>query len=309
MTNFSHNFAGSGAIRADSIDVTGTVTATSFVGALTGDTTGTHTGTVTTSDLTMDNVKFVTPPPNTSAELVAATGLTSVAGWRLDQVGVAGNVTSFGNLAGTIATAGTPTFGHPLAKSDGSTLRSMYFDGLTGDACSANVLDPASSSFIAGGRFALVADPGGTAHTLMGRFKAGVSNLGWGVRATDAGDIVVFIGDASAVDFSFTLASAVLTIGAPPVEVVVQLDRSGAQPILRARYSRDGVTLGSNSVTCTALGTLTSASQEFGFGAIPSAAPAYNGGAAAQWAFFASGTQAEGASKAQTVAQGLGWEQ
>lgn len=35
MTNFSHNFAGSGALRADSIDVTGTVTATSIVGTLT----------------------------------------------------------------------------------------------------------------------------------------------------------------------------------------------------------------------------------------------------------------------------------
>ena len=35
MTNFSFNFAGSGALRADSIDVTGTVTATSIVGALT----------------------------------------------------------------------------------------------------------------------------------------------------------------------------------------------------------------------------------------------------------------------------------
>ncbi len=32
MTNFSHNFAGAGAITADSIDVTGTVTAAAFSG-------------------------------------------------------------------------------------------------------------------------------------------------------------------------------------------------------------------------------------------------------------------------------------
>ena len=34
MTNFSYNFAGAGALRADSIDVTGTVTAASLVGTL-----------------------------------------------------------------------------------------------------------------------------------------------------------------------------------------------------------------------------------------------------------------------------------
>ena len=68
------------------------------------------------------------------------------------------------------------------------------------------------------------------------------------------------------------------------------------------------MTLGNNSVTCTALGTLTSAGQEFGFGAVPAATPAYNGGTWAQWAWYASGTQAEGATKAQTISQGLGWE-
>ena len=35
MTNFSHNFAGSGAIHADSVTVTGTVTAGALVGPLT----------------------------------------------------------------------------------------------------------------------------------------------------------------------------------------------------------------------------------------------------------------------------------
>lgn len=35
MTNFSHNFAGAGALRAGSVDVTGTVTAGSLIGPLT----------------------------------------------------------------------------------------------------------------------------------------------------------------------------------------------------------------------------------------------------------------------------------
>lgn len=291
------------------LHIAGTVYADAFVGPLTGDTTGTHTGPVATDDLRLRDVRLVAPPPNTSAELLAALGLTGVAAWRLDQVGATGNVASFGDLAATLATAGTPTFGHPLASATGSAARGMYFDASTGDALSANVLDPAASSFIAGARVGFVADPAGTNHMLFGRIKTGATNLGWGVRVTDAGDIVVFVGDAAGTDFSFTLAAAALTIGAAPAEVVVQLDRGGAQPVLRARASRNGVTFANNSVTCTALGTLTSAGQEFGFGPIPAAGPVYNGGTWAQWGWYTSGVQCEGASSPQLRAQGLGWEQ
>ena len=129
MTNFSFNFAGSGALRADSIDVTGTVTATSLVGTLTGNSTGTHTGAVVSDSITLRDVNLIAPPPNTSAELLAQLGLTGVSAWRLDQVGVAGNVSSFGDTATTLATAGTPTFGHPVARS-AETWKARAMSGL-----------------------------------------------------------------------------------------------------------------------------------------------------------------------------------
>ena len=307
MTNFSYNFAGAGAIRADSIDVTGTVTAASLVGPLTGNTTGTHTGPVASTSITLDNAALIAPPPNTSAELLAMTGLTSAAAWRLDQVGVAsGTVASIGNLAGTLTQGGTPTVGHPLAKSDGGTIRSMYFDAGT-DGLTANILDPAATSFVAGVRGAFVADPSGTSHMLMGRVKTGASAAGWAIYVNDSGDLIYYVSDGTNV-FNATFASAVLAVGAAPIEVMWQLDRSGANPILRLRWSRNGATIGSTSVTCTSLATISSTSQEFGFGSVPIATPVFSPGTAVQWAFYATGSQAEGATKAQTVSQGLGWE-
>jgi hypothetical protein len=307
--NHSFNHAGSGALRADSIDVTGTVTATSLVGALTGNSTGTHTGAVVTDDLTLDNVKLIAPPPNTQAELLAALGLTGVSAWRLDQVGVAGNVASFGDTATTLATAGTPTFGHALASATGAAARGMYFDAATLDACSAAVLAPGTTSLIAGARVALVGDPGGTTHFLFGCTKGTAGAPGWSIYVTDTGGIEYLIYDGTH-SFTASMAAAVIPIGAAPIEIIAQIDwTGGSNPTFRARWSRNGVNLGSTSATLTALTTLTVAGQEFGFGAIPAAAPAFNGGAWVQWGWYASGAQTEGATKAQTCAQGLGWEQ
>ena len=311
MTNFSHNFAGAGAVIADSVTVTGTVTAGALVGPLTGDTTGTHTGPVATDALTVRDVAVVAPPPNTSAELLAALApLTSVAAWRLDRVGVAsGTVASMGDLAATLTLAGTPTVGHPQAQANGGTARGMYFDASTTDSLSADVLDPAANSFIAGIRAALVADPGGTDHLLFGRNKAtGGVIPGWSIYVGDNGDLKYWVSDGTHI-FNGTFAATTLTIGSPPIEIVAQLDRSGADPVLRLRWSRYGATISSTSVTMASLGSISTTAQEFGFGAVPAAAPSFNGGAWVQWAWFASGTQAEGSSLAQTCSQGLGWEQ
>ena len=301
----SINHAGMGNIVAES------VTAGALVGPLTGNTTGTHTGPVATDALTVRDVAVVAPPPNTSAELLAALApLTSVAAWRHDRVGVAsGTVASFGNLAATLTIAGTPTVGHPQAKADGGTARGMYFDASTTDSLSADVLDPAANSFIAGIRAALVADPGGTDHLLFGRNKAvGGVIPGWSIYVGDNGDLKYWVSDGTHI-FSGTFAATTLAIGSPPIEIVAQLDRSGADPVLRLRWSRDGATISSTSVTMAALGSISTTAQEFGFGAVPAAAPSFNGGAWVQWAWFASGTQAEGSSLAQTCSQGLGWEQ
>lgn len=306
--NHSFNHAGAGALRADSIDVTGTVTAASLVGPLTGNSTGTHTGAVVTDDLRLRDVSLIAPPPNTQAELLAQLGLTSVAAWRLDQVGVAGSVASFGNVAATLATAGTPTYGHTLAAADGSAVRGMYFDGATTDACSAAVLAPGTTSFIAGARVAFVGDPAGTTHFLFGCVKAAAGAPGWSIYVNDTGGIEYLIYDGTH-SFTGVLAAGVLPLGSAPIEIVVQIDwTGGANPTFRARWSRNGIHLGSASATLTALTTLTSAGQEFGFGAVPAAGPAFNAGTWAQWGWYASGAQTEGASSPQLRAQGLGWE-
>lgn len=309
MANFSHNFAGAGAIVADSVTVTGAVTAGALIGPLTGNTTGTHYGDVTTDNLTLRDVTLLAPPPSTSAELLAALGLTTVAAWRLDQVALAsGAVASFGNQSATLTMAGTPTPAHVLADATGGSARGMYFDDSTGSTLSADVLDPAATSFIAGARVAFVADPGGTNHGLFGRIKAGAPAIGWAIYVSDAGDLQYNISDGTHT-FAATFAAGALAIGTAPIDIVVQLDRSGADPILRLRWSRNGRAISSTTVTCAALATLTSTSQEFGFGAIPTATPAFNGGGWVQWAWYASGTQAEGTSSPQLRAQGLGWEQ
>lgn len=306
--NHSLNHAGAGAIRADSIDVTGTVTAASLVGTLTGNSTGTHTGPVVTDDLRLRDVNLIAPPPNTSAELLAQLGLTGVSAWRLDQVGATGNVSSFGDTATTLATAGTPTFGHPLASSNGGSARGMYFDAATGDACSANVLAPGTTSFISGARVAFVGDPAGTQHFLFGCTKGTLGAPGWSIYVTDTGGIEYLIYDGTH-SFTGVLAAGVLPLGSAPIEIVAQIDwTGGANPTFRCRWSRNGVNLGSTSATLTALTTLTAAGQEFGFGAIPAATPAFNGGAWVQWGWYASGAQTEGATSPQLRAQGLGWE-
>ncbi len=311
MTNFSHNFAGAGAITADSVTVTGTVTAGALVGPVTGDTTGTHYGDVVADNVTIDGVKLIAPWPATNAEFEAATGLTSAAWWRLDRMIAAGTLASLGDVTATLTSAGTLTYGAELVGADGKSWRGIHFDASTGDVLSADVCDPAASSFVAGARVAFASDPAGTGHTLFGRCKyTGVTIWGWQIYVTDAGAIKLWIGDGNiAHTQDVTCVSGVLSVGGPPCEVVFQLDRSGAEPVARVRVSRGGQTLGSSSTTCTSLGTLTTTAQEFGFGPVPAAAPLYNGGAWGQGGFYAAGAQAEGVSLAQTVSQGLGWEQ
>jgi hypothetical protein len=162
-----------------------------------------------------------------------------------------------------------------------------------------------------GGRVGFATDPAGGQHTLMGNFRfTGGLPEGVVVRATDAGSLVIDIGDAAAAHtFSLTCAAALMTAGSAPIDLVVQLDRSGADPVLRARWSRGGYLLGTAALACPALGTLTGTSQELGFGAIPLATPAFNGGGWVQWAWWSTGVQCEGASKAQLVSQGLGFEE
>lgn len=301
MTNFSHNFAGAGAITADSVTVTGAVTAGSLIGPLTGDTTGTHYGPV-------GNEAGRTSPavPANDTAFQAATGL-SAAWWDFSALSGAGSIASKGAVAGTLATAGTLAYGYTLGGQVG-----VHFDSSTGDAIkAAATLLPGTDSIMFGGRVGFATDPGGTDHNLMGNFRwGGAAVEGIGVRITDGGNLLIAVGDPGAAHtFTLTAATALMTAGAAPIDLIVQLDRSGADPVLRVRWCRGGYLLGTAVLTCTALGTLTGTGQELGFGAIPVATPAFNGGGWVQWGFWATGVQCEGASAAQLVSQGLEWEE
>ena len=302
MTNFSHNFAGAGAVIADSVTVTGTVTAGALVGPLTGDTTGTHYGPV-------GNEAGRSSPavPANDTVFQADTGL-SAAWWDFSALAGAGSIVSKGSVAGTLATSGTLAYGYTLGSQVG-----VHFDSSTGDAIRAvATLLPGLNSIMFGGRVGFATDPAGGQHTLMGNFRqTGGQIEGVVIRVDDNGSLIVNIGDAGvAHTFLLTCAPAgFMTVGAAPIDFIVQLDRSGADPVLRARWCRGGYLLGTAALTCAALGTLTGTSQELGFGALQLAAPAFNGGGWVQWGFWATGVQCEGASAAQLVSQGLGFEE
>lgn len=295
MSDMSRNLA------SRNLVVNGTVTAQALIGPLTGDTTGTHYGPV-------GNEAGRSSPavPANDTAFQAATGL-SAAWWDFSALSGAGSVASKGAVAGTLATSGTLAYGYTLGGQVG-----VHFDSSTGDVIKASAtLLPGTSSIMFGGRVGFATDPAGTDHNLFGNFRqTGGSVEGISIRVTDGGNLIVAVGDAAvAHTFTLTAATALMTAGSAPIDYVCQLDRSGTDPVLRVRWCRGGYLLGTASATCASLGTLTGTSQEIGFGAIPLAAPAFNGGGWAQWGFWATGVQCEGASAAQLVSQGLEWEE
>lgn len=296
MSDMSRNLA------SRNLVVNGTVTAQALIGPLTGDTTGTHYGPVGNE---AGRTWAAWPADDTAFQ--AATSL-SAAWWDFSALAGAGSIVSKGAVAGTLATAGTLAYGYTLGGQVG-----VHFDSSTGDAIRAvATLLPGLNSIMFGGRVGFATDPAGGQHTLMGNFRqTGGQIEGVVIRVDDNGSLIVNVGDAGiAHTFLMTCAPAgFMTVGAAPIDFVVQLDRSGADPVLRARWCRGGYLLGTASLTCTALGTLTGTNQELGFGALQLAAPAYNGGGWVQWGFWATGVQCEGASAAQLVSQGLGFEE
>lgn len=239
--------------------------------------------------------------PANDTQFAQRTGL--LASWyRPDWINAAGNVASQG-VAATIVAAGATAQYQKLS----AGLVGMAFPGATGDAVSANVLANGVDSFIAGGRFGHTANAGGlNSHNLLGRIVAGATATGWSIFVADNGDLKYYVADG-VLSFSATLQAAVLPLNARELDVVMQLDRSGADPTARFLWARDGVQLGTATVVMAGLGSLTLAGQEFGSGAIPIGAPAFNGGAWSNFFFCALGTQAAGSGLVERVARGCGF--
>jgi hypothetical protein len=242
------------------------------------------------------------PIPTTNAEFSVRTGLTG-AFYRPDWVNAAGNVVSQGGVAATLVATGATTQYQKLV----SGLVGMGFPAATLDACSANVLPVGNDSLIGGGRFGHVSNAGAlNAHILIGRIVGGATAHGWAIWVQDDGDLVYYFSDG-VLSFSAVFAAGVLTLNERPIDIVVQLDRSGADPTARLLWARDGVVLGTLTVVMAGLGNLTTAGQEFGHGAIPAGAPAFNGGASVHFSFCAIGVQATTASQRDRVARGVGF--
>lgn len=241
--------------------------------------------------------------PETTTQAKACTGLaTSIAFWRFDWLNT-GNAVSLGDLAGTLTSNGTPTLQKLVSGKTGTHLDAA------GDTYSANVLDTAANSFLAGCRVAFVNDPAGTQHNLIGRLNGAL--VGWVIYVGDTGNLQYFFNDGTnSFGATFTGGTAVAAVGDQPIDIIIQLDRSGGSPVMRARWSRNGANIASQTVAMSTLGSLTAAGQEFGFGPIPVAGTGLDGGAGGwvQFAFIGIGVQAEGSTKALLASQRLGWE-
>lgn len=258
---------------------------------------------------TSNGVRIPAPIPSTTAEAKAASGLaTSVAFWRFDRANAAAAPTSFASLGDVAATLTAVSLSSPYQAVMSGRV-GMNVSDATGLAANIGgaVLDPGAGSFLAGGSVGFAVDPAGTEHNLMGRYVAGAHICGWRISVNDSGDLKYEFDDDTHT-FTGTLAAAIMPLGAEPLDIVVQLDRSGTDPVARFRWSRNGVNIGSTSVTMAGLLTLTKANQRFGFGAIPNGAPAYYAGQWVQYAFCGLGVQAEGATRALLASQGHGWE-
>lgn len=294
-----------------SLSVTGAVAAGSFTGPLTGDTTGQHTGDVVVTDgaqgLKLGAVTVQAPLPLTLAQAQEASGMTNVAFLRFDRLNI-GSAASLGNVAVTLAPSGVPAYQAHSSGRHGVHTPTSVGDALSVAVASGDPIDVAALSFLAVIVGSLLTDPNvppGATHTLYGQISGGAR--GWMLYVEDDGDLAYQFSDGTHT-FTAVLAAGFMPVGGPPGYVIVQLDRSGTDPVARFRWGRDGVNVGSANVPMVALGTLWVASQEAGIGAFPVATPAANGGAWVQYVLQAKGVQAEGATKAQLAAQGHGME-
>jgi lysophospholipase L1-like esterase len=251
--------------------------------------------------LTLQSVNVHPEPPETAAECKAAMTLTSVALWRLDWLNLATqSPTNLGDQAGALVVATSPVLQKLV-----SGIVGVHFDG-NGDTYAADILAPAGASFGGAVRCALVTDPSGAQHAIIGRATAGFR--GWQFYFNDAGDLVYFFSDG-VTPVTGTLVAAICPVGGEPFELVFAVDTSGADPVLRARWSRHGVNLGSANVVLTDLvaADLDTAAQTFGLGDFH-AGFTDGSGAWVQFAAFAIGDQVEGATWCLEAARGLGFE-
>lgn len=237
--------------------------------------------------------------PVTDAEFTVRTGIT--ASWyRPDWTNAAGNVISRG-VAGTLVASGATTQYQKLVSGEVG----MGFPAATLDVLSANVLPDGVNSFIAGGRFAHVSNAGAiNSHGLIGRIGP-FPGVGWILTVADNGDLKYYFHDG-ALTFTGTIVAGILPLNAEPLDLVVQLDRLAADPTVYVWWGRRGAQLGTTTIVMAGLGNLTAANQEFGCGAIPSAAPVANGGAWSRF-FFKSNSITAAGDRTALMARNVGF--
>ena len=182
------NHASSGALRADSIDVTGTVTAASLVGRSPATRPATHYG---------DVVRRQRHPDGYGCCRRCRTRTPSSSGHRPDLGGVVAARSDdrdrqprlrWATFTATLATLESPTFGAELVGPDGKSSAGSTStpprETRSRPTCSIRPRRRSSPD----GRVGFASDPSGTGHALIGRAEVhGLDGLGWQVYVTDAG--------------------------------------------------------------------------------------------------------------------------
>jgi hypothetical protein len=229
--------------------------------------------------------------PATQAALLAAAGFTAswlalydeASGDVLDKVG-----------ANNLPAGGSPTYSNVI---DGRS--TIYYDA-AGDFHRADVNDPGSSSFIAGGVVSIVASVDFAG--LLGRSNVGGDPQWVGYYRSATGNLDFRFRDdgANQLVLSTTTPPALIRTGL--CLVMIQCDRTAG--VARARVSGGGRNLAALSGSIAGWGSFTGASQSF---AVGNMLGTLNGTAAA-YGFYGTGAQAEGANTLAGIARGLGWE-
>ena len=140
---------------------------------------------------------------------------------------------------------------------------------------------------------------------LIGRFEN--SAFGWGVYWNGA-NVHILLKDAAGVNVQADLIWAPSMASTPVVPYLVTCQIDKTANLFRGRVSRNGASVATVSTSIATLGTFTKAGQKFGFGCVPSGGPVLNQGGWVSYAFYATGSQTEGANVLRDTAVGLGWE-
>lgn len=228
----------------------------------------------------------------TSAEFTAGTGKTATALYNYQEA--SGNVLDKIGSAHLTLT-GTPQF--QFAMADGRL--GVYYNALARKH-SADVNAPGTSSFVYGGVFQIVTDPGSSSTHIMGRINATIAECVEAFLPTATDSPQVIIRDNGPNTLTLTLSTLNVRANGPWF-LTIQVDK--AANLIRTRCSNLLGTVEEKSGSIAGFGSVDGASQEYGSGVLP----ARTYGCAKSYDFYMTGAQCEGATVLADLHAAHGW--